>query len=107
MHQHNTYICINVRRCIGTGQHLKNRYGNGYILEIKLKNASLELSESSASTEQQYSRQERKENVISFVKRLFVGAEIHETFEDRIIFAIAQDSINALSETFRALEEGL
>ena len=25
------------RRCLGTSQHLKNKYGGGYMLEIKLK----------------------------------------------------------------------
>ena len=27
---------VSVRRCLGSTQHLKNKYGGGYVLEMKL-----------------------------------------------------------------------
>jgi hypothetical protein len=32
-------------RCLGTSQHLKDTHGSGYILEVKLKPASLKCDE--------------------------------------------------------------
>ena len=93
-------------RCLGTGQHLKNRYGSGYLLELKLKSLNSETSGSATATDVEASRAERKEALTKFIHTLFPSAFIQESFEDRTIFGIAQDSISSLSETFKALEEG-
>jgi ATP-binding cassette subfamily A (ABC1) protein 5 len=93
-------------RCMGTGQHLKNRYGSGYLLELKLKSLGSETSGSASLTDVDSSRSERKENLTTFINSLFTSAHVQESFEDRIIFGIAQDNISSLSETFQALEEG-
>ncbi len=95
-----------MRRCLGTGQHLKNRYGSGYLLELKLKSLSSETSGSAAAADVDVSRAGRKEALTKFIYNLFPSAFVQEDFEDRIIFAIAQDNISSLAETFRALEEG-
>lgn len=93
-------------RCMGTGQHLKNRYGSGYLLELKLKSLGSETSGSASLADVDSSRSERKENLTTFINSLFTSAHVQESFEDRIIFGIAQDNISSLSETFQALEEG-
>ncbi|XP_046440757.1 ABC-type organic anion transporter ABCA8-like [Daphnia pulex] len=92
-------------RCMGTGQHLKNRYGSGYLLELKLKSLGSETSGSASLADVDSSRSERKENLTTFINSLFTSAHVQESFEDRIIFGIAQDNISSLSETFQALEE--
>lgn len=91
---------------MGTGQHLKNRYGSGYLLELKLKSLSSETSGSAATEDVETSRTQRKENLTAFILKLFSSAQIQESFEDRVIFAIAQDNITSLAETFKELEEG-
>ena len=93
-------------RCLGTGQHLKNRYGSGYLLELKLKSLNSETRGSAAETDVEASRTERKEALKMFIQSLFSSAFIQESFEDRMIFGIAQDNISSLAETFKALEEG-
>jgi hypothetical protein len=95
-----------LRRCMGTGQHLKNRYGSGYLLELKLKSLGSETSGSASLADVDSSRAGRKENLTTFINSLFTSAHVQESFEDRIIFGIAQDNISSLSETFQALEEG-
>lgn len=95
-----------VNRCLGTGQHLKNRYGSGYLLELKLKSLSSETSGSASSTDVEVSRAERKANLIAYINRQFSSAQVQESFEDRVIFAIAQDNITSLADTFKSLEEG-
>lgn len=93
-------------RCIGTGQHLKNRYGSGYLLELKLKSLSSETSGSATLRDVEAVRRRRKEELKTFIQGMFSTAQVQEDFEDRIIFAIAQESIVSLAETFNALETG-
>ena len=86
-----------ISRCIGTGQHLKNRYGSGYLLEVKLR---------AVTSDVRNVRTERREALVAFANKTFKNINIQESFEDRIIFNIAQDSVTSLSETFQALEAG-
>lgn len=92
-------------RCLGTGQHLKNRYGSGYLLELKLKSLSSETSGSATSKDVEAIRKQRKEELAQFIRNMFSTATIQEDFEDRIIFNIAQESIVSLAQTFQDLEE--
>lgn len=85
---------------------MKNRYGSGYLLELKLKSLSSETSGSAAAEDVEISRAQRKENLTTFIHKLFPSAHIQESFEDRVIFGIAQDNITSLAETFKVLEEG-
>ena len=93
-------------RCLGTGQHLKNRYGSGYLLELKLKSLSSETSGSATVFDVEASRVARKQGLTAFITNIFSSAKIQESFEDRIIFSIAQENITSLAETFKSLEEG-
>lgn len=79
---------------------MKNRYGSGYLLEIKLKAVT------SSATDVQTLRSERREALVTFANETFKKVSIQESFEDRIIFNIAQDSVESLSDTFKALEAG-
>jgi len=90
--------------CIGTGQHLKNRYGSGYLLEIKLKSLASESNGLAEQTSVDITRSQRKSRLNTFVVRLFPTAAVHESFEDRIIFNIAQHSVLSLAHTFESLE---
>ena len=90
---------------MGTGQHLKNRYGSGYLLELKLKSLSSETSGSASLADVDSSRSKRKENLTTFINSLFTSAHVQESFEDRIIFGISQDNISSLFDTFQALDE--
>ena len=93
-------------RCLGTGQHLKNRYGSGYLLELKLKSLASETSGFAEQTRVNTARTERMNLLTDFIVRLFSSAVIQESFEDRIIFNIAQENVVSLAHTFESLEKG-
>ena len=72
-------------RCLGSTQHLKNTYGGGYILDVKLHNDQWPALE---------------EYIIS----VFPGATATESFSDRRTYSIEQASVTSLAEAFQALE---
>ncbi len=51
-------------------------------------------------------RDQRRQKLTDFIKGLFSEALVKETFEDRVIFGIAQDSVVSLADTFKLLENG-
>ena len=61
-------------QCVGSVQHLKNKYGSGYSLEIKVSGTNTE----------------NKNFIKNSVNDLFSDATIEEEFGDRIIFKIPQ-----------------
>ena len=73
--------------CVGSVQHLKNKYGGGYTLELKVT---------------------RKEENFDFVQRsvmnLFPEATIQESFGDRITFRIPQNRDLDLALVFTTME---
>ncbi|CAG9831938.1 unnamed protein product [Diabrotica balteata] len=79
-------------RCLGSTQHLKNLYGAGYTLEIKL------TSEGAGDTEEKFRA------LKNFVFGLFPNAVLQDTFGDRLIFSIPQDSVRSLARCFKSLE---
>ncbi|XP_039297783.1 ATP-binding cassette sub-family A member 2 [Nilaparvata lugens] len=82
-------------KCIGSIQHLKNLYGAGYSLEVKLKNAK-NITATVA---------ERHDLLKIFVFDLFSQANLEECFEERLIFRIPQAGVASLAESFRQLEQ--
>ena len=84
-----------ISRCLGSGQHLKNKFGSGYLLEIKLK--------SSCAAEEDLVAVDRLDK---FVNDQFPDASQIEKFGERMIYKIPQSNITSLSATFTALEEG-
>ena len=78
-------------RAIGSTQHLKNRFGSGFTLEVKLSAANDE---------------ERFEVLDGYIKENFSGAQISESFGLRASYKVPRSAVVALSKTFTALERG-
>ncbi|CAK8683815.1 unnamed protein product [Clavelina lepadiformis] len=76
-------------KCIGSTQHLKSKFGQGYILEIKLKK---ELNKEDNSLHQ-------------FVTRIFENVPEPECFSHRYVYKIPQESVQSLSSVFSELEQ--
>lgn len=81
-------------KCIGPTQHLKNLYGAGYTLEMKLKDLSSVKTVS-----------ERHQGVIAYVKNLFNDSKLVESFSDRLVFEIPQKDVSSVAQCFRNLEK--
>jgi ABC-type multidrug transport system ATPase subunit len=77
-------------RCIGTGQQLKQKFGTGYILEVSLPS---------------HAKQSEATAVQEFVQRVFVGAEVTDTFVSRLKFVLPPQPGMGLAALFRELEE--
>ncbi|XP_076036935.1 ABC transporter A family member 11-like [Oratosquilla oratoria] len=85
-------------RCIGSCQHLKNKYGGGYKLEIKVKGVSTETNGETS--------EDKKKEVHQLIKDIFYDAEIDEEFGDRIIYKISQHNMKSLGKCFAVMEKG-
>ena len=71
-------------RCLGSSQHLKNKFGAGYLLEIKTNDW---------------------DKLVSKVEELFPQAEIVESFKDSKIWSIKQVHVPSLTEAFKSLQK--
>ncbi|WAQ99496.1 ABCA5-like protein [Mya arenaria] len=80
--------------CLGSGQHLKNKFGSNYILDVKSKTAIEEKP-----------NREVMDRIKAYVSKHFPGAEIREEFDDRAQFKIPRTSIASLARAFSLLEE--
>lgn len=78
-------------RCLGSVQHLKNKYGIGYTLDIKIKRDS----------DDSYTN---KDNVKNFILKNFPLAVIKEEFWEKITYSIPQCAAS-LAGIFKLLEE--
>ncbi|XP_059141165.1 cholesterol transporter ABCA5-like [Physella acuta] len=78
--------------CLGSTQHLKNKYGSGYYLDVKLAgNVSSEM-------------EVRMDDLENHLKTLFPGLENVERFQERAQYSIPKDDVKNLGETFGHLE---
>lgn len=84
-------------RCIGSTQHLKNLYGAGYTLEIKLLGGDSTPTTPSC---------DRMTGLKEFVAGLFSDATVEENFVDRLVFSVPQHAVHSLAECFTQLEKG-
>ena len=82
-------------RCLGTTQHLKDKYGGGYILEVKLQMRSQENLE------------ERIDALHEYVRSILPNAEVTENFGERLTFKLPKKSVASLSAVFAAMEKGM
>ena len=71
-------------RCLGSSQHLKNKFGAGYLLEIKTKDWDTLLSQ---------------------VEQLFPQAELVESFSGYKTWSIRQVDVPSLTQAFMALQK--
>ncbi|EGI60698.1 ABC transporter A family member 4 [Acromyrmex echinatior] len=83
-------------RCIGSTQHLKNLYGAGYTLEMKLLGGDCTPTTPSG---------DRIAGLKEFVAGLFSDATLEESFADRLVFAVPQHAVTSLAECFTQLEK--
>ncbi|XP_011146554.1 ABC transporter A family member 1 isoform X4 [Harpegnathos saltator] len=83
-------------RCIGSTQHLKNLYGAGYTLEMKLMGGDCTPTTPSG---------DRVAGLKEFVAGLFPDVTLEESFADRLVFAVPQHAVNSLAECFTQLEK--
>ena len=79
-----------VMRCIGSLQHLKNKYGAGYVLEIKW----------SQNTDQSFGHKIKQK-----IELFLTKAVVKEEYNNRLILDIPQQSVESLSKIFRFLED--
>ncbi|XP_059141174.1 cholesterol transporter ABCA5-like [Physella acuta] len=78
--------------CLGSTQHLKNKYGSGYYLDVKLAgNVSSEMEVCMDDLE-------------NHLKTLFPGLENVERFQERAQYSIPKDDVKNLGVTFSHLE---
>ncbi|XP_074040228.1 cholesterol transporter ABCA5 [Leptinotarsa decemlineata] len=83
-------------RCLGSTQHLKNLYGAGYTLEMKLGGGDSTPTSDSG---------DRHHELREFVASLFPEATLQESFADRLVFSVPQQSVPSLANCFMQLEK--
>ncbi|XP_047474330.1 phospholipid-transporting ATPase ABCA3-like [Penaeus chinensis] len=93
-------------RCIGSVQHLKNKYGGGYTLEVKLeKQETCAVSLNGESP----THTSLDENVVTETKKIimnsFPKAELDEEFGELLHYKIPQSDIKSLANSFAVLEK--
>ncbi|XP_043210381.1 phospholipid-transporting ATPase ABCA3-like, partial [Amphibalanus amphitrite] len=79
-------------RCLGSTQHLKNKYGGGYMLEMKL-GAGDDLSDRIAEARR-------------LVSEVFPAAILEESYGERLRYKIPQQDVGSLSKGFSEMEAG-
>ena len=87
-------ICLPLPRCLGTTQHLRDKYSGGYILQVILQMGSQDVWE------------ERLESLNRYVTGILPDARLSSDFEGRAMYKIPNTSIVSLSLVFRSLEKG-
>ncbi|KAK2169391.1 hypothetical protein LSH36_10g03041 [Paralvinella palmiformis] len=75
--------------CLGSAQHLKNKYGSGYMLEVKLSR----------------SNNQRSNALHQYITTLIPGAERAEHFAERATYRISQSAICSIAEIFKSLQQ--
>ncbi|CAH1111719.1 unnamed protein product [Psylliodes chrysocephalus] len=83
-------------RCLGSTQHLKNLYGAGYTLEMKLGGGDLTPTSEAG---------DRNDELREFISSLFPDAALQESFADRLVFSVPQQSVPSLANCFKQLEK--
>lgn len=83
-------------RCVGSSQHLKNKFGTGYLLEAKLN-----LPPGVSQEDQDAGIQKLKDEV----NKLLPGASVLEAFYNRLVFAIPKERVSSLGNIFAGLEK--
>ena len=98
-------ICIIVNgtmQCIGSSQHLKDKYGSGYMLEIRIKVPKSGASTANFTTTSTETMQQRVKTEVS---KLFPKAVCTEQLFTRMVFTVAKDQIQSLGTAFADLDK--
>ncbi|KAK3091975.1 hypothetical protein FSP39_024134 [Pinctada imbricata] len=81
--------------CIGASQHLKYKFGSGYLLEVKLRHYS-HLSDEQVA--------EQMTSLEGYVLQLFPDAVLLEKFDERAQYKVPKNNVKSLAQAFTALE---
>lgn len=111
------YMYVLLIRCLGSTQHLKNLYGAGYTLEVKLKHIEYLQTETSitsvngidiqpTSFDNTTEQEERSVLLRAFVSDMFPDACLEESFADRLVYSVPQNAVSSLAQCFSKLERG-
>ncbi|MPC24949.1 ATP-binding cassette sub-family A member 5 [Portunus trituberculatus] len=96
-------------RCIGPIQYLKNKYGRGYTLEVKVKPNRAPMSISNASSPSHIISAELGNSIIREVQQkvmeTFPNAVLDEQFDERLIYKVPQTDVMSLALIFEMLEK--
>ncbi|CAG5124847.1 unnamed protein product, partial [Candidula unifasciata] len=79
--------------CLGSTQHLKDKYGSGYILEVKL------------GAHEDGQVETLMDQLEAHLKTLFPGLGKVERFQERAQYSIPREDVNFLGKTFASLED--
>ena len=93
-------------RCLGTTQHLKGKYGGGYVLEVKLNPGQAFYSMDHASGEATRLLEKHLSALDRRIREVFPSVELAESFGERVTYKIPSQAVRALSTVFAALEQG-
>merc|ERR1712066_629246 len=72
-------------RCLGSTQHLKNKYGAGYQLEVKWSGAKMTSDWAALEL---------------VLLKIFPGAQVLESFSDRRTYSVEQEAVTFLASAF-------
>ncbi|XP_074647073.1 cholesterol transporter ABCA5-like [Tubulanus polymorphus] len=78
-------------QCIGSNQHLKSKFGQGYILEFKVV---------------EHLDEAQMKSVVQFVKELFPDCTCLETFGHHSVYKIPKHNVNSFARIFATMEAG-
>ncbi|XP_072168499.1 cholesterol transporter ABCA5-like [Diadema setosum] len=93
-------------KCLGTTQHLKDKYGGGYIMEIKLNPGAYYYLADQTNTSVMDILDQKMEALHERVLEFLPKAEVIESFAERITYRIQRDGVVTLSTIFHFLEKG-
>ncbi|XP_053381131.1 cholesterol transporter ABCA5-like [Mercenaria mercenaria] len=89
-------IIVNGRlQCIGSSQHLKNKYGSGYLLEIKIL----------TNEDTRHHLEDEKKILKKFILDHFPDSTCIEEFNERVQYKIPRHNVNSLAVAFSVLEQ--
>ncbi|XP_022092654.1 ATP-binding cassette sub-family A member 5-like isoform X2 [Acanthaster planci] len=92
--------------CLGTTQHLKSKYGGGYLLEAKLNPGQAYYSMDHATDEADRLLERLGTALHDKIQEVFPSAELLESFGERVTYKIPSQDVQSLATVFAALEEG-
>ncbi|XP_038065899.1 ATP-binding cassette sub-family A member 5-like [Patiria miniata] len=92
--------------CLGTTQHLKGKYGGGYLLEAKLNPGEAYYSMDHTTGEATRLLEQKMQALDDKIHHVFPSAETVENFGERVTYKIPKEDVGSLARVFAALEEG-
>ncbi|KAJ3158388.1 hypothetical protein HDU86_002854 [Geranomyces michiganensis] len=96
-------------RCLGTVQHLRERFGHGYLINVRVKdwsaNAdSVMLSDRAAGGGRHLDSRLALDKTLGFIQHTYPGAYVTERHRNHARVLVPRESVTALSRVFAQLE---